>query len=420
MSLFVKIKAGAIQYVLVVSVIIVIVLFAFISLIFLQKKAQQKSELHKEAIHAVYLAFEYLKEHTIPYDTETKKSFTEYGFESTTLLKKRWGVYDLVIVKTTLKHETFQKVALMGNVNADRKALYLEENDQALVVVGNTKITGNVVLPKRGVQTGNISGVSYYGSKLVYGSVNTNANKLPKIQNLDEIRQLIEDPYYENSNYFGLEEGMKMNQSFTKETLLFEADGFLRLSQMNLQGNIVIQSKTKIQIEASTHLENVILIAPEVVIEPDVRGSFQVFASKRIHVKENSTLNYPSSLVVLKKTNENEVVNQAVSEGVQIEDGAHIKGIVLFHSQKKKEDYKAKVYISEKGQITGEVYSNDYIELKGRVDGFVYAAKFIAKEAGGTYINHIYNGTMNATIISEKYNGLFIGEKNTSVSKWIE
>ncbi|MBL4604156.1 MAG: hypothetical protein JKY02_00375 [Flavobacteriaceae bacterium] len=420
MSSFVKIKAGAIQYVLVVSVIIVIVLFAFISLIFLQKRTQLKSELHKEAIHAVYLGFDYLKEHTIPYDTEIKKSFTDYDFESTTMLKKRWGVFDLVIVQTTLKKEIFQKVALMGNVNANRKALYLAENHEPLIVVGTTRITGDVMLPKRGIPTGNIAGVSYYGNKLVYGTINTNADRLPKIQNLEEIRQLIVDPHFENSKYFELEEGAKMNQSFTKETLLFEADGLLQLDQMNLQGNIVILSKTKIQVGRSTHLENVLLIAPEVVIESGVKGSFQVFASKSIVAKENSRLDYPSSLVVFKETNENEVIDQAVLEGIQIDDGAHVKGIVLFHSQKKKEDYKAKVYISEKGQVTGEVYSTDYLELRGRVDGFVYAYKFIAKQAGNVYTNHIYNGVLNATVISKKYNGLFIGKKNTGVSKWVE
>ena len=420
MRLFAKIKGGAIQYVLVVSVIIIIVLFAFISLIFLQKKTQLKSELHQEAIHATYLAFDYLKEHDIPYDVETKQSFTEYDFEETTILKKRWGVFDLVIVQITLKNEAFQKVALMGNVNKNRKALYLQENNQPLKIVGNTRIIGDVIVPKRGVNTGNIAGVSYYGDRLVYGRMNITANQLPKVHGIEEIKQLATDPYFENSTYFRLEEGLKIRQSFTKKTLLFESGGLLRLGQMNLQGNIVIRSKTKIHVEASTTLKNVLLIAPEVIIESDVKGNFQVFANKRIHAKENVSLNYPSSLVVIKEVDENGTSNQTGYKELHIEGGAHVRGAVLFYSFEKKEDYKVEVYIDEKAQVTGEVYCNKNLELRGRVDGFVYTNKFIAKHAGGIYVNHLYNGVINATAISDKYSGLSIDTENKSVAKWIE
>lgn len=418
MNLSTKIKAGAIQYVLVVSVIIIIVLFAFISLVFLQKRVQLKSDLQKEAIHATYLAFDYLKENRVPYNTETKLSFTEYDFENTSILKKKWGVFDLGIATSNLRNETFQKIALLGNENANRKAIYLQENNQPLVVVGNTKITGNVTLPKRGVKTGNIAGNSYYGNKLIYGKIATNANQLPKIQNLAYLRQLLIEIPIEDQEYFRLEEGMKLNQSFAKQTLVFESEVDLVLREVTLQGNVILVSKSKIQIEPSAQLENIIVIAPEVIINSNVKGNFQVFASKRIHVKQDVALNYPTSLVLLKQ--EDSKLNAEGLPELQIDQNSIIKGVVLYHTNDKKGNGKTQILIDERANVTGEVYCNKNLELKGRVDGFVYTNSFIAKEFGGAYLNHIYNGEIDATSISEKYNGLFIDNEKRRVAKWVE
>lgn len=413
---FSKINAGAIQYVLVLSVIIIIILFAFISLIFLQKKTLLKSDLYKATIHSTYLSFDHLNKQEIPYNSETKVKFSELEYEDTRILKKHWGLFDLAIVTSNLKNEKFQKIALLGNHNKNRKALYLQENNQPLKLVGNTKITGNVSLPKRGVSTGNIAGTAYYGSKLVYGTINTNAVQLPKIKNVEYLQRLAKELPFENVKYFNLEDDIKINQPFTEETLLFEADGSLSLRNMSLQGNVVIVSRTRVHIFPSAKLENVIIIAPEVIVESNANVTCQIFASKRILVKENSKLSYPSSLTLIN----DEVINKQEESGIEIKDGADVRGIVLYHSSYKKISYDTQVLISEKATVTGEVYCNKNFELLGVVNGFVYANSFIAKQSGGVYINHIYNGTINSENISEEYSGLFIEENNAKVVKWIE
>ena len=109
MKKFAKINAGAIQYVLVISVVIIIVLFAFISLVYTQKRIQLKSVLYKAAIEATYMGFNYLKTNSISYNTNTKISFTDYNFEQTVITKKPWGIFDIGIIRATLKKETFLK-----------------------------------------------------------------------------------------------------------------------------------------------------------------------------------------------------------------------------------------------------------------------------------------------------------------------
>ena len=88
MKIIRKIKAGAIQYVLVMSVIVIIVLFAFISLVFLQQKVRLKSEVYKETIQSSYLAFDYLNQAEIPYGELVEFKFTEHKNEKTIATNK--------------------------------------------------------------------------------------------------------------------------------------------------------------------------------------------------------------------------------------------------------------------------------------------------------------------------------------------
>jgi hypothetical protein len=421
MKKFTKINAGAIQYVLVLSVVIIIVLFAFISLVYTQKRIQLKSVLYKAAIEATYMGFNYLKTNRISYHTNTKISFTDYDFEQTVITKKPWGIYDIGIVKATLKKETFLKVALLGNRNKGSKALYLAENNQALVLVGNTNIKGDVMLPKRGVKTGDIAGVSYYGAKLIDGNIATTANNLPKIKNLTYLKQLLKTPTTEAIEYISLQEHMKLDQSFTENTLVFETQENLSLRDIQLRGNILIVSTASITVHPTAILEDVIIIAPDVTLETGVNGNFQVFTSKSIHVKKGVQLQYPSSLVLLQKEAPKDMnSNRNKIHGIKIDNNAWVKGVVLFHTHEKKYTYDTQILIEANAQVIGEVYCTKNLELRGKVAGVVYTNNFIAKQAGSVYSNHLYNAEINSSAISEKYNGLFIDAENKQVAKWVE
>ena len=105
MRLLKKIKAGALQYVLVISVIIAIIIIAFISLVYLQQRMNIKHQFTKEAIAAVQLGFESLKHQKTPYDLKTPVHFYDNEIAVTTLIKKHWGICDLAIVNSKVKNE---------------------------------------------------------------------------------------------------------------------------------------------------------------------------------------------------------------------------------------------------------------------------------------------------------------------------
>lgn len=415
-----KIKAGALQYVLVISLIIAILVSAFISLIYLYQKMAFKYSFTKEAIANTQMGFEYLKGNQVSYNQEIKLPFNNFNAK-TYLLKKHWGIFDVATVRSKVKNEFYQKVAVLGAQNEKRDALFLKDNNQSLVLVGNTKITGKVAIPKQGVKQGNISGESYHRNQLIYGSKRVSTNRLPAIQNIASIKRLKNNYFEKEIVRFELKEGLKHHQSFFSKTLLYEDTNPITLKNISLSGNVIIVSKTTIVIDASCNLEDVILIAPKIFIQKNVQGNFQAIASKNIEVGSYCKLNYPTALILLDQETHIQKNNKNIIEEhqIKIDNNTSLKGIVLFYSENLKYQYNSQVKIDEKVIITGEVYCSKNLELLGSVFGTVYTGNFLIKKAGGIYLNHLYNAIINGNKIPNQYVGLQIEKKSNAVAKWV-
>ena len=411
-----KVKAGAIQYVLVVSVIIMIVLAGFISLVFLQNKVQLKSELYQHTLQNCYAAFDYLSQKEIPYNTPTELQFSEFDYEHTTLVKKRWGLFDIAIATSKLRNERNIQVGLMGSHNNKRKALFLKDNNQPLKLVGDTRIVGDVVLPQRGVHSGNIAGTSYYGKKLIYGSIKNSSEQLPNIKNIAYIKQLVKEYPPENTTLINLEDKANIRQSFLEKTLMFKTSLPIMLREMSFSGNIVLISDSEIQVSASTKLNHVILIAPKIYIQQGFKGNLQAFASEQLTVSSQTKLTYPSSLSLINLKKEKEEANIQLL----IKSKADVRGVVLYHGDSRENSYKTQLKIEQKATVTGEVYCNKNLELNGNVNGYVHTNNFITKQFGSVYMNHIFNGVIDSKSISEHYAGLLMNNGELNVAQWIE
>lgn len=413
-----KIKAGALQYVLVVSVLIALIVFAFISLLYLQQKLQVKKVLYKEAVENVESGFNYLGTSTIPYNSEQTIQLSENPLEKTSVIKQHWGVFDLVTITSKVKNEVFIKSALLGENNKEQKALYLQENNRPLVVVGNTKIIGNVSLPKQGIKSGNIAGNSYNGNSLFYGVKKGNSSgKMPKINNIESFKKAFVQERVPNDSieYFMVEDTQQRIQKFDKPIAVSESLSPIILKNIILQGKIRIQSETSIRVEASATLHDVILIAPKVTIASEVKGNFQVFASDKIEVAKRCELQYPSALVLITKN------NATIEETITINENSTVKGSVVFIAERNKEisNFNHQVSISKNTTVVGEVYCTENLELLGSVFGAVYTNNFITKQYGSVYVNHIYNGIINRKKLPNEYCGLFIEDKRKKVAKWL-
>ena len=182
MQINTKIKAGALQFVLLVGAVIAVLLLTFALLhqthVLFGKKTSKTIEVIKKAD----LALNYAMQQNIAInDSVTLKIPSEDGVE-VSVLKSFWGVFEKYVVTSKFKKTAFVKIALVGGaVDEQFPALYLKDNDRPMIIAGSAKITGNAYLPEQGIRPGTIGGQFYRFNSPIYGTVKKSSKTLPTI-----------------------------------------------------------------------------------------------------------------------------------------------------------------------------------------------------------------------------------------------
>ena len=420
-----KIKAGALQFTMFILVVIALLLAAFIILVYTHKRFNIQTDFVLETIENANKGFYYATQNEIPLNDSISINLNDEDYKSLNVHRTYWGIFEKVITTSKIKTNSFKKVALLGALQPikDRIALYVEDQNKPLVVVGNTKIEGVTYLPEQGVRTGNISGHSYYGSQLIYGSTQISLKfpELPK-ETVSQIKHVSNRLNEIDSNQFlDLKKSKSYQNSFLNLLQVIYSTNDISLDEISLTGQILVESETKITVHSSSNLKDIVLVAPEIEIKKNVKGVFQAIATKGITVGENCELKYPSALVlnedsknILATANSN---SQEKTPSISIENGAIFQGIVLFLGTSK--NYKAQVFIDEHAIVKGEVYCNKNLELLGAIHGSVFTSNFVANQSGSSYQNHLYNATISVDKLPQEYVGLILENSTKGIAKWL-
>ncbi|RZJ79491.1 MAG: hypothetical protein EOO47_10640 [Flavobacterium sp.] len=419
-----KLTSGALQFTIFISVVIALLLAAVVLVFythrfFIQqsKSIVQNIQLTDTGISSLILQDQITTDTTsisIPEQEQSQHIITHLS---------QWGLFEKAFVRTTHRKKQFTKCALLGNrtLQGDRPALYLQEMYSPLVVVGNTKIEGDAMLPGQGVQPGNIGGNSYYGKQLTYGKVDKSISELPKLKY--DYKQLFSNyiKYYEppQGRYISLGNSRKIFNSFNSSEEGFYSDSSIVLKGVTIYGNIKIRSATKIIVKNTADLKDIILIAPVIEIEDGVRGNFQAIASIYIKVGKECQLAYPTALVLV-PGDDRSPLSYDIDNKIAIDKGTVIRGSVCyFNIAQPNEDFKVNIFADETSSVKGEIYCEGNLELKGSVLGTVYTRYFVANEDGSIFVNHLYNGSISSKDLPEVFGGLFFNEGQKSVMKWM-
>jgi len=421
-----KYKAGALQLTLFIIVIITLLLASFLILLHTHKHFNGQTSFIIETTKNTNKGVNYVLNNSVALNDTTSINLKDEDYKSLKVHRSFWGVFEKVTSVSTIKNNTFKKVGLIGGKQPDnnRTALYIQDNSKPLVLVGNTKIEGVAYLPELGVKAGTISGQSYYGSQLIYGTKRLSST-LPKVLN-ETTSQLkaIETQYLRTreEQFLNLEDQKTYANSFFKPTQVVFSNSQLSLSAVNLTGNIIVQSKTKIVVEATSKLKDVILIAPKIEIKESVKGKFQALASKNILVERNVILDYPSALILNEKEKTIQTLSSnqiAEQNNIIINSNSSIKGLVMFLGQPEVNNFNAQIELKEESTVIGEVYCNRNLELLGTVYGTVYTNNFVARQFGSIYQNHIYNGTIIVNKLQSEFSGILFNNSKKEVAKWM-
>lgn len=420
-----KIKAGALQLTMFITVAVAVLLAAFIILVHTHKQFKIKTDFVLETIDNANKGIRYVIQNDIRQNDTLQIGQQDEDYKTLKVHRGHWGLFEKAVATSRIKTHTVTKTALIGarQPQPEGIALYVEDQNKPLVVVGNTKIQGLAYIPKQGVRTGNISGHSYYGSQLIYGSTRTSA-ELPKIAKTTlEYIKTIQDHMDQIEPGQFLEPGKtkKHQNPFTEPLQVLYSNRDITLSDITLIGHILVQSRTKITVEAPANLKDVVLVAPIIEIKNNTKGTFQTIATKEITIGEHCTLHYPSA-VVLNEEEDNKNLTENTSHTketptIKISKGTTIKGAIVYLGTTK--NHRAQVYIDETATVTGEIYCNRNLELLGTVHGSVYTSNFVANQSGSSYQNHLYNGSISIEALPREYIGLTFEDSKKDVLKWL-
>lgn len=390
-----KIKANALFMVIVVAMVIGIFCSALIAVSFIYKvHAQGESRKQMLELNSVSGVDLLLAECDIlPYDTERMLDLYGSGEDSVRIKKIRWGLFDVGVSEAFGNHAVCSKIFQMGSKPAglSNAAIYLVDDGNSLAVSGKTVINGTCFLPERGVRAAEISGVHFIGNKFVNGNIKKSSRELPGIKRepVDSIIALFNKaPDAEAYHVIDYEQlGDSLFQSFSFRPLFVYGSDPLTLNK-RYAGQIIFRSDTLITIAREAYLEDVVVIAPDIIIESGFRGNIQAFATDTLAVGEACVLEYPSVLGILKKDFSKD------QPAITIGKGAMVSGF-LFSLQQVEDLRRTLISLQSGSHLNGYVYSDGFLELKGDVTGGVMCRRLILYTSSSLYENHLLNVTID-------------------------
>ncbi|HNP66300.1 MAG TPA: hypothetical protein PKH16_00210 [Aequorivita sp.] len=409
------------QFAILVATIIAILLASFLTLTQTHRFFNTQSKILGNVIDSAIAGIRYSleKEHPIG-DSITLES----DMYKTSIKKANWGGFLKVQSNASAKTKSFSKMALTGHTMARPElALQLSGDKLPLVLVGNTTIEGDAYVSDLGVKAGIISGNYFNGNELVNGTIGSGKGEFPEMDPiwLDGIRNILEYVPYDPIEIME-REAINKNSFFDSSRFLYDENRIV-LNETYI-GNIVIKSRTEIVVTPSAHLTDVTLVAPKITIEKGFKGSGSLIASEKITVAENVRFDYPSSLVLINSGIDEQIPVPKGEEPIYIADGSTVTGTVIFLDEREEKENGrmnsfTHIAIAPGGTVKGYVYCQGNVELMGTVMGSVYTHRFLAREFGSVYINHIYNGRILARDLESGFGGLPLKDSDKAIIKWL-
>ena len=420
-----KLRSGALQFTVFIGLLIALLLGALVlyAYTFYYMKEQAKGTV--AMIQLSNFGIDYVIAAPIVSSDTLQVSLLEEDNKRIQVQLAPWGVFEKAHSKAHFRNKHFVKTAIIGGKFSAETTpvLYLQETQNGLSLVGTTAIKGVAFLPSQGVKTGYIAGNSFYGAKLIDGATEKSKTSLPPLSKnvLASLDELFKTNPSEQQEMGAVNLVKASVHSFVAATTYWTSKNPIVIENVSVTGNVVIKSAQQINVKASAHLKDVILVAPTVIIEEGTKGVFQVMASKQITVHKNCELSYPSSLVLYQEaldTSQRNTPNSTINQ-IFIDSGALIRGVVLYYNKKEVSNFDTAIKIESRATVKGQVYCNGNIDLQGSVSGTVLTKQFLANQGGSIYVNHIYNGKINNDALPTTYGGLLFEQQPKTIMKWL-
>ncbi len=432
------IRAGALSYVVAVSVFIALILASLITLGYYYRLHHIQLEHSNRLVRNANSGFNLLLSgESLGRTASQEVDLFEEGRDSVRLITRHWGVFE---VGTAIAHHRGKEASKSGLIgylmdSTQRTALYLSELNRPLSLAGNTLIKGNCFLPEAGVKRAYIEGQNFSRKKLIDGLTKRSDRHLPSLnvkvtsnlsQWLSDIRFGSQEMDSELNGGSDEDESQRFDSvanPFSKPTRFLEMN---LIDGVSLSGNIVVTSTGTIRITAQNNLRDIIVIAPRVYIEKGFEGNLQIIAKEQVVVEPQCNLQFPSVILLDVASQQSTTLKDELM--VQIGEESLVNGEIMIANLSGAAGYASSaktplLKMERESIIHGQAYVDGRTELHGKIFGSLYTNKFYLKTPSSIYENHLLNGEINIDRRSRYYIGtdLVMGglKAKYKVIKWL-
>lgn len=382
------VNGGALSLVVGISLIISILLGSLLLIFYYSQLVLDDHRIEIVLLDNINSTHNYIQAHPNLFleNKTTLLDLYKNGSDSIRVEHEKWGAYDLFTVTAFRGRHQISKSAFWGEVQSDLTALYLPNAGEQLSLLGKSKILGKSFVPNGEISSGSL------GRKIFTGSIPDMSSILPSGANLPEIDgSLIESIQKILSNKTGdpeLPEAPLIN-SFQNPVKEFFMEKPVILNK-ELKGNILVKSTHSIEVPINSSLENIILIAPKIIVRDFVKGSFQAIATDTIEIHTGVKLNYPSLLMVINST-----------KGFISMKSASFSGTIIMY---KDISDLSNLFIMDSGsKIEGTLFNDGYSNLQGHIYGSVYSNKLLMDQSGEIRSNNLLDAVIDNQSLSRHF-----------------
>lgn len=401
-----KLKAGALVYVIVLSLIIISLLGLIIMRSF-YLSTDINLLLEKDKIHDnINSVVNILDEDSSLLNFEDEQQVFDSSSVNVLLKKKHWGLLNVIQISARASCYKDSVIFLSAACRAkeDKTALWISDKGNYISISGYTYLKGNCFIPRLGMRKTYVEKQSYSRNIMIDGEV------LRSKAQLKALSKNIEGRFYSAIERKGSEIILidSLDNSFTKESLVLYSVNTIDLSGKYIKGNVKIISDEAIRLDSTSFIDNCLICAPNIIIESGFKGRLQAFASNKILVGEGVSLEYPSYLF-LKSNNRR--------ADIYLGKDALIKGGVLMQANKKS------LFTSEKGSfLEGQVYIYAKASLQGKIYGNAYIDKLVYDSRWSKYEDILFNTLIDRSLLNDDKPclNLFSEEKKQILLEWLK
>jgi hypothetical protein len=339
------------------------------------------------------------------------------GTDTVTIHRMLWGLYKLAGIDAYSGKYVKRVSFLYGSELPSYMdaCIYLADHQRSLSVSGNTILNGNAYLSKGGIKAAYIEQKGFAYDTMLRGKILESGQQLPAADKrfIEYLYQLSDASTHAKKSISPNEIDTGISVSFQDTMVEIFSDDDISLENVNLEGHIIVRSNASIEVSHMARLRNIILAAPVVRFEKNCNVSVQVIATDSIILKRNTVIEYPSSLILLKRDKEKD---QPV---FLMEDGAIVNGIIA--SICKPGDVQKNFAGFKAGSILrGIAYCSGYVSLAGKVEGIVLTDYFIYRTSSAVYENYLVDVTIDRNRLSSYFSGsaLFSTSTSQKIVEW--